>query len=139
MEKSNLINYIPFFWVFIAFIILVWANNNQYVSNYELIEIFVGFIVFLVIIRQFITLKENKNLLAMAENEVESRKLAENRAHENEIYYKAIFENTGTAIIIIDPDMTISRVNSEVERLTGYTKDEIEGRKKWTDFVLKKI
>ena len=65
-----------------------------------------------------------------------SRKFAEKIAHENEIYYKAIFENTGTSIIIIDPDMTISKVNSEVERLTGYSKEEIEGRKKWTDFAV---
>ena len=137
IEKSNLIYYIPFFWVFIAFIILVWSNNNQLmIDYYESIELIVGFIVFLVIVRQFITLNENKNLLAKAEMEVESRKLAEIRAHENEMYYKAIFENTGTSIIIVDPDMTISRVNSEVERVTGYTKDEIEGRKKWTDFVV---
>ena len=118
IERSNLINYIPFFWVFVAFIILVWADNNQYVPNYDLIEIVVGFIVFLVIIRQFITLKENKNLLAVAEKEVESRKIAENKAHENEVYYKAIFENTGTSIIIVDTDMTISRVNSESERIS---------------------
>ena len=133
---SNLIYYIPFFWVFLAFIILVWSNNNQYVKHYEVIEVIVGFIVFLVIICQFITLNENKNLLAKAEKEVESRKLAENRAHENEVYYKAIFENTGTAIIIVDQDMTISRVNSEVERLSGYKKDEVEGRVKWTDFIV---
>jgi PAS domain S-box-containing protein len=137
IEKSNLIYYIPFFWVFIAFIILVWSNNNLFVVDYQdSVELIVGFIVFLVIIRQFITLKENKNLLAKAEMEVESRKLAEIRAHENETYYKAIFENTGTSIIIVDPDMTISRVNSEVETITGYTKDEMEGRKKWTDFVV---
>jgi PAS domain S-box-containing protein len=137
IEKSNLIYYIPFFWVFIAFIILVWYNDNLFVVDYyDSVEVFVGFIVFLVIIRQFITLKENKNLLAKAEIEVESRKLAEARAHENEMYYKAIFENTGTSIIIVDPDMTISRVNSEVESITGYTKDEMEGRKKWTDFVV---
>lgn len=136
IDRSNLINYIPFFWVFVAFIILVWADNNQYVPNYDLIEIVVGFIVFLVMIRQFITLKENKNLLAVAEKEVESRKIAEKKAHENEVYYKAIFENTGTSIIIVDTDMTISRVNSESEELVGYKKDEIEARKKWTDFVV---
>ena len=137
-EKSNLIYYMPFFWVFIAFMLLVWANDNTYVTNinYESIEVIVGFIVFLVIIRQFITLNENKNLLITAQNEVESRKLAENRAHENEIYYRAIFENTGTAIIIVDPNMTISRVNSEAERLSGYTKDELEDKRKWTDFMV---
>jgi two-component system, sensor histidine kinase PdtaS len=136
MQKSNLIYYIPFFWVLIAFIILVWSNNNIYVPHYEVLEVVVGVIVVLVVIRQFITLKENNDLLAKAEKEVESRKLAEKLAHENEIYYKAIFENTGTSIIIVDHDMTISRINSETEILTGYTKDEIEGRKKWTDFVI---
>ena len=136
IQKSNIIYYIPFFWVLIAFILLVWSNHNIYVPHYELIEVIVGFIVVLVVIRQVITIRENKNLLAIAENEVESRKLAENRAHENEVYYKAIFENTGTSIIIVDPDMTISRVNSETERLVGYNKDEIEGKKMWTDFVV---
>ena len=136
IRKLNLITYLPYIWVLIAFILLIWANNNKSVSNFVLIEIIVGFIVLLVIIRQFITLNENKNLLSLAEKEIESRKFAEKIAHENEIYYKAIFENTGTSIIIIDPDMTISKVNSEVERLTGYSKEEIEGRKKWTDFAV---
>jgi PAS domain S-box-containing protein len=136
IQKTNLISYMPFIWVLIAFTILVWANNNQSVSDYQLIELIVGFIIFLVIIRQFITLNENKNLLVVAENEVEFRKIAENEAHESEIYYRAIFENTGTAIIMIDQDMTISRVNSEVERLTGFSKEEIEGKKKWTDFIV---
>jgi two-component system, sensor histidine kinase PdtaS len=136
IRKFNLITYLPYIWVLIAFILLLWASNNQIVSNFILIELVVGIIIFLVIIRQFITLNENKNLLSLAENEIESRKIAEKIAHENEIYYKAIFENTGTAIIIIDQDMTISKVNSEVERLTGYSKKEIEGRKKWTDFAV---
>ena len=136
IKKFYLVSYLPYLWVLIAFTILLWSNNNEFVSNYVLIQVVVGFIIFLVIIRQFITLNENKNLLAIAEKEVESRKIAENLALENEIYYRAIFENTGTAIIIIDQDMTISRVNSEVERLTGYSKKEIEGRKKWTDFAI---
>ena len=137
IKKTNLISYMPFVWVLIAFTILVWSNDNPYVQHYDLIELIVGFTIVLIIIRLLITLKENKNLLAIAENEVEFRKIAENEAHESEVYYRAIFENTGTAIIIIDQDMTISRVNSEVERLTGFSKEEIEGKKKWTDFAVK--
>jgi PAS domain S-box-containing protein len=74
--------------------------------------------------------------LVLAEREIESRKLAENVALKNEIYYRAIFENTGTSMLMIDEDMTISRVNSQVEILTGYSKEEIEGKKKWTDFAI---
>jgi two-component system, sensor histidine kinase PdtaS len=136
IQRSNLVSYIPYIWVLIAFTLLIWANNNQSESNYQLIELVVGFIIFLVIIRQFITLNENKNLLVLAEKEIESRKIAENVAQESEMYYRTIFENTGTAIVIIDQDTTISHVNSEVETLTGFSKEEIEGRKKWTDFAV---
>jgi len=50
--------------------------------------------------------------------------------------YRTIFENTGTAMGIIEEDTTISLVNSEFERLTGYTKEEVEGKKSWTEFVV---
>jgi len=137
IQKSNLISYLPFIWVLIAFALLVWANDNFVYPNLEFIELGVGFIIFLVIIRQIITLNENKNLLVVAEKEIKSRKIAENAARESEIYYRTIFENTGTAISLIEEDMTISRVNSEAERIIGFSKEEIEGKKKWTEFVVK--
>jgi len=55
---------------------------------------------------------------------------------EAEEKYQAIFENTGTATIIIEEDMTISLVNREFENLSGYIKEEIEGKKLWPEFVL---
>ena len=55
---------------------------------------------------------------------------------ESEQRYRAIFENTGTATVIIDQDMTISLANSEFEDLSGYSRGELEGKKRWTDFVV---
>ncbi len=49
--------------------------------------------------------------------------------------YRTIFETTGTATIIIEDDTSISLSNKEFENLSGYTKEEIEGKKSWTDFV----
>ncbi len=49
--------------------------------------------------------------------------------------YRSIFENTGTATIIIDESTIISLANKEFEALSGFSKQEIEGRKSWTDFV----
>lgn len=49
--------------------------------------------------------------------------------------YRAVFENTGTATIIFEEDMTISLANRETEKLSGYTREEIEGKRKWTEFV----
>ncbi len=47
---------------------------------------------------------------------------------------KAVLSNVGTAIIVIEEDMTIEYTNAEFEALTGYSKDEIEGKMKWTVF-----
>ncbi len=46
-----------------------------------------------------------------------------------------IFENTGTARVILEDDTTISYVNEEMEHPTGYSKEEIEGRVKWPELV----
>ncbi|MDZ7759544.1 MAG: PAS domain S-box protein [Desulfovermiculus sp.] len=54
---------------------------------------------------------------------------------ESERTYRAIFENTGTATIIVEEDTTISLANREFERLTGFCKEEIQGRKSWREFI----
>ncbi len=54
---------------------------------------------------------------------------------ENDAFYRVIFENTGTAILLLEEDTTISLVNSEFEKLSGYAKHEIEGKLSWTTFV----
>lgn len=56
---------------------------------------------------------------------------------QSEERYRAIFENTGTATIIIEEDTTVSLVNTEFEKLTGYSKQEVEGKKSWHEFVRK--
>jgi len=52
--------------------------------------------------------------------------------------YQTVFETTGTAMAIIENDTTLSLVNNEFVRLSGYsTKDEIEGKKSWMEFAAK--
>jgi PAS domain S-box-containing protein len=53
----------------------------------------------------------------------------------SEVYYRAIFENTGNATIIVSKDSIIIRANSEFERLSGYSKEETENKKRWMEFV----
>jgi len=52
----------------------------------------------------------------------------------SENYYRTIFEDTGAATMIIEEDMTITMVNEECQRLLGYAKEDLIG-KKWTDFI----
>ncbi|MDD1767394.1 MAG: PAS domain S-box protein [Methanomassiliicoccales archaeon] len=70
--------------------------------------------------------------------EIGERKDAEKALKESETRYRAIFENTGTATILVEDDMTILLANEEFERLSGFSKSEVEGILKWTQFASKK-
>ena len=55
---------------------------------------------------------------------------------ESEEKYRTLFNNTGTATVIIEEDMTISMANTQCEKLSGYSKEEIENKMKWTELVV---
>jgi PAS domain S-box-containing protein len=56
----------------------------------------------------------------------------------SESRYRTILENTGSALAIIEEDDTISYLNPEFEKIIGYVREEVEGRKKLADFVAPK-
>ena len=60
----------------------------------------------------------------------------EHALHDTLSRYQAILDYTGSATAIIEEDSTISYINPEFEKITGYVKEEIEGKKKWMDFVI---
>ena len=68
--------------------------------------------------------------------DITERRRVEEALKESEEKYRTIFENTGTATVIIEEDTTISLANAEFEKLAGYSKEEVEGRKSWTEFVM---
>ena len=57
---------------------------------------------------------------------------------ESENFYQTAFENAGIATIIFKKDNTILLVNGEFEKISGYTREEVECRKKWMEFVYRK-
>lgn len=69
--------------------------------------------------------------------DITKRKQTEEALIESEIKYRTIFEHTGTAIVIIEEDTTLSLVNTEFERLSGFKKEDVENKIKWTDLVFK--
>lgn len=81
--------------------------------------------------------KENIIILeSVAQTIVEAlqRKRIANALAASESYYRTIFENTGAVTLIIEEDMSISMVNSEYEKVLGYKKGDLKGRK-WTEAV----
>ena len=70
--------------------------------------------------------------------DITDRKRMEEELRASEIRYRTIIENSGTAMMILDKDTTISMVNSGLEEMVGFTAAEIEKKKKWTEFVAEK-
>ncbi len=66
--------------------------------------------------------------------DISVRKQAEKKLKASESRYKAIFESTGTATLIVDEDTTILMANKECLDITGYTSGELIGRK-WPQYV----
>jgi two-component system CheB/CheR fusion protein len=83
-----------------------------------------------------ITILSNQKIIASFLDITERKKAEEDLKRSTE-QYRITFENTGSATVLIEEDATLSLVNTEFEHLSGYSKDEIEGKKKWTEFVVK--
>jgi len=66
--------------------------------------------------------------------DITDRKQAEDALKRSEHLYRVIFENTGNANVLLHENTKIILANSEFETLSGYTKEELEGKKSWTEF-----
>ncbi len=58
----RILSYLPYFWLVFAYILLAQENTPNFTENSRLLYSWVGIIIALVIIRQWISLRENKNL-----------------------------------------------------------------------------
>ncbi len=67
--------------------------------------------------------------------DITERKQIEEYLLQSVNYYRAIFETSGAAKFIIEEDTTITHVNSKFETLSGYSREEVEGIKSWTEFA----
>ncbi|MGD8468889.1 MAG: bifunctional diguanylate cyclase/phosphodiesterase [Desulfobacterales bacterium] len=102
------------------------------------IVITAGIILLISLCTQLLVNSINRSKEALREaNETLEIKVKKRTAElrESEMKYRTIFENTGTATIIIENDTTISLANSEFAHLAGFDKNEIEHSKSWLQFI----
>lgn len=64
-----------------------------------------------------------------------NRKKTEQELTQSQRKYRTIFENTGTAMVIVDNDSLISIANCRFCQFTGYQKSEIEGNMHLEEFI----
>ncbi|VFQ47100.1 sigma 54-interacting transcriptional regulator [Desulfoluna butyratoxydans] len=50
--------------------------------------------------------------------------------------FRRVFEKSTAPSVILEEDLTISMMNEKVEELVGYSRAELEGKMKWTRFVV---
>ena len=68
-------------------------------------------------------------------DEIRKKNQAQAALKEREEQYRAVIENSGTAIFIIESDMRVSLANAKSTELTGISNSEIEKGMPWTRFV----
>lgn len=133
-EKFYWTPYVALFGVLISYILIIYAYNI-FNSDSNILEIGIGILIFLVVVRQIISIKENRNLYLEAQKEIIIRKEISESLKKSETKYKTIFDNTGTATIILDESEEIILANTEFEKLSGYSKEELDKGLKWTNFI----
>ncbi len=69
------------------------------------------------------------------QSEINEHKKTEEALRSSEAYYRTIFQNTGTAMVIMEEDTTISLTNTESEKFVGYRPSDLEDKRKAIDFV----
>ncbi|MDY0162505.1 PAS domain S-box protein [Desulfobotulus sp.] len=83
-------------------------------------------------------LKEKKRLenrIRILEGDAAELRKAQKDLAKSEETYRTVFANTGSATMLIEKDATIAMVNAEFEKLSGFNREEVEGRQVWTVFV----
>ena len=76
-------------------------------------------------------------VLQRNEREKQLRSESEAIIRESEKRYRTVFESTGTAMLTIEEDTTIGFANKEFFRLTGYSQEDIDKGRSWTEFIFK--
>ncbi len=61
--------------------------------------------------------------------DISERKEAEDLLRDSEARYRAIFENTGTSVCVVDMQGLIISMNQQFERLSGYEAAEVLGKR----------
>jgi diguanylate cyclase (GGDEF)-like protein/PAS domain S-box-containing protein len=104
------------------------------------VAVFITMAIILVIsiLTQLLINSINRSKIALVEvNENLEIKVKERTAKllESETRYRTIFENTGTATVILEDDMIISLANSEFVSISGYEKKAVENKKSFLNFI----
>ncbi|HQO79819.1 MAG TPA: PAS domain S-box protein [Deltaproteobacteria bacterium] len=67
--------------------------------------------------------------------DITQKRIQQKALRASETKYRTTVEHTGTAIMLLEENRIVSLVNRQFERLTGYSREEVEGRIPFTEIV----
>jgi PAS domain S-box-containing protein len=70
--------------------------------------------------------------------DITEKKRLEEELKQSEVLYRTFFEVTNAPTVILNEDGTFYKVNQEGAKISGFTKEELEGKKSWTEFIARK-
>ncbi len=59
--------------------------------------------------------------------DITQQKIMEKALRESQFQYQILFENSGSSMVIVEADTTVSLMNSKFEEISGYSKEEVLG------------
>ena len=146
VEHFNWLTYLPYLCVAAAYLVLVLGHYQPFATPFSVLAWGVGSIIGLVIVRQAIGLKENTNLYATAQLEIDERRRVEQELsatkHNLEVRVQertaalgsardqlsGIIDFLPDATFVIDSEKKVIAWNRAMEEMTGLAKDDIIGR-----------
>ncbi len=67
--------------------------------------------------------------------DITQKRIQQKALRASETKYRTTVEHTGTGIMLLEESRVISLVNRQMEKLTGYTREEMEGKMPFTEIV----
>jgi PAS domain S-box-containing protein len=70
--------------------------------------------------------------------DITEKKRLEEELQQSEVLYRTFFEVTNAPTVILNEDGTFYKINQEGVKISGFTREELEGKKSWTEFIARK-
>jgi PAS domain S-box-containing protein len=122
----NLLPYLAALW---AFSLLLWAHDRLSADSYMVLVLGVGAVIVLVLARQVLALRENSELVARMQREVDERQQIESELAEERNLLRTVIDNLPDSIYVKDLDGRFQLGNQAVIRLLGCdSEDAVRGK-----------